>query len=79
MVRPPCRRYVRITQNSYRAQTRKQWIRQTCPNEKNVTRPAEGGTGIIATSVNPNPMGGGGGGGVVLALISTFENSVVVI
>ena len=36
-----------ITQNSYRARTRKRGIRQTFSNEKAVTRPAEGGTGII--------------------------------
>ena len=30
MGRPPFCRYARITQNSYWAQTRKQWIRQTC-------------------------------------------------
>ena len=40
--------YAQITKNSYRAQTRKQWIRQTCSNEKAVTQPAEGGMGIIA-------------------------------
>ena len=48
MGRTPFRIYAQITQNSYRAQTRKQWIRQTCSNEKAVTRPAEGRTGIIA-------------------------------
>ena len=36
-----------ITQNSYQARTRKRGIRQTFANEKAVTRPAEGGTGII--------------------------------
>ena len=39
--------YAWITQNSHRARTKKQWIRQTCSNEKDVTRPAEGRTGII--------------------------------
>ena len=44
----PFRRYALITQNSYWARTRKQWIRQTCSNEKAVTQPAERRTGIIA-------------------------------
>ena len=44
----PFRRYARITQNSYRARTRKQWISQTCSNDKAVARTTEGGTGIIA-------------------------------
>ena len=48
MGRTPFRIYVQITQNSYRARTRKQWICQTCSTEKAVTRPAEEGTGIIA-------------------------------
>ena len=46
--RTPFRIYAQITQNSYRARTRKQWICQTCSNEKAVARPAEGRTGIIA-------------------------------
>ena len=49
MGRTPFRIYAQITQNSYRARTRKQWIRRTCSNEKGVTRPAEGGTEIIAS------------------------------
>ena len=48
MGRTPFRIYAQITQNSYRARTRNQWIRQACSNEKAVTRPAEGGTGITA-------------------------------
>ena len=44
----PFRRYARIAQNSYRARTRKQFIRRTCSNEKAATRPAEGGTEIFA-------------------------------
>ena len=44
----PFRRYAGITQNSYRARTRKQWIRQTYSTEKAVTRPAVGETVIIA-------------------------------
>ena len=44
----PFHRYARITQNSHRARTRKQRIRQTCSNEKAVTRSAEGQTEIIA-------------------------------
>ena len=45
----PFCRYGWITQNSYWARTRKQWIRsETCSNEKAVTFPAEVGTGIIA-------------------------------
>ena len=43
----PFRHYAVITQNSYRARTRKRWIRQTCSNENAVTRPVEGGTGIM--------------------------------
>ena len=37
-----------ITQNPHRARKRKKWIRQTCSNEKAVTRPTEGRTGISA-------------------------------
>ena len=48
MGQTPFRIYAQITQNSYWAWTRKQWIRQTCSNEKAVTRPVEGRTGIIA-------------------------------
>ena len=48
MGRTPFRIYAQITQNSYRTQTRKQWIRQTCSYEKILTRPAEGRTGISA-------------------------------
>ena len=42
MDQTPFRIYAQITQNSYR------WIRQTCSNEKAVTWPVEGRTGIIA-------------------------------
>ena len=48
MGRTPFQIYAQISQNSYRVRTRKQGIRQSCSNEKAVTRPAEGGTGIIA-------------------------------
>ena len=42
----PFRYYAQITQNSYRAWTKKQWIRQTCSNEKVVMQPAEEGKGF---------------------------------
>ena len=44
----PFRHCAQITQNSYRTWTRKQWIRQTCSNEKAETQLAEGGTNLIA-------------------------------
>ena len=40
--------YTGITQNSYWVQTRKQWICQTCSNEKADIWPVDGATGITA-------------------------------